>query len=478
MKERFQNLKNGKAATFLKAFLNWRYLPFITAAVDLLCYYLGLDIVIIYYVGLTVSLSLFLLDDITPIIGILLFTNCMVTKINSPSPLAGGADYYSNPVVLVFIAIIAVILVCSVIYRIVYCFKNKTFKITPMFWGYVALSVSFLCAGFFSQDYNPMNMVYGLLMTVFHAGFFILISGNTKVSQENYLRIAFSFLALSLMLLIELSVLYATTPGIISDLSIDKEKISFGWGMWNTIGMLFTVSLPFILYIASKYKHGWIFTLYSIIVVFGVLLSGSRQSMLATAVIYIISYIVLLVKGKNRKINFAIAAVSVIAVVAVILIFSEQFVEFLKNMLSSLVNSEGEFTGNGRTGLIELAIEAFKANPIFGGGWYIELAEDPGFAGISLVPDMYHNSIFQMLGACGIIGLISYLVHRVQTIVAYFRQPTTDRTFIAIAVLALLIMGLFDNHIFYIFPTMFYSAFIAVIENGSKPEKPITSLKK
>ena len=476
MKDILLKAKNGKAAEWIKRLLLSYKFPFITAAVELICYYLGLDVVTFLYIGVTAVAALLLLEDLTPIIGIALFSGCMISVKNSPSPLGTGTNYYSHPAVLTVIGIIATVIAAALIYRVVLNVKNKQVKFTPMFWGYVALSLAFMCSGFFDDDYSAKHLLYGLLMTVFHFGFFVLISSNVKITEENYKRIAFSFLALSFMLLIELAVVYLTTPNIINDFNIHKESLFFGWGQWNTIGMFFVSRVPFILYLAGKYKWGWVLTLYSIVIVLATVLTASRQSMLAIAVIYVISYAVLIFKGKNRWINLSIAVVTIISALIVITIFSEEIVKFLNNMIESLVNTEGEFTGNGRTGLIDMAIQAFKANPVFGGGWYVQLAEDPGFVGIALIPEMYHNSVFQMLGACGILGLLTYGIHRIQTVIVFFRRPTTERTTLALVILGLIIMGFFDNHIFYIFPTMFYTSIIAILHNSEKPPRKLKTL--
>ncbi len=80
--------------------------------------------------------------------------------------------------------------------------------------------------------------------------------------------------------------------------------------------------------------------------------------------------------------------------------------------------------------------------------------------------DMAHNTILEMMSACGIIGLLGYALHRVQTFICFFKNPTTERSFIALIVASLLINSLLDNHILNIIPTMVYSLLIAVLVKG------------
>jgi hypothetical protein len=81
---------------------------------------------------------------------------------------------------------------------------------------------------------------------------------------------------------------------------------------------------------------------------------------------------------------------------------------------------------------------------------------------------MYHDTLLQFLGACGAVGLFAYGVHRSQTVISYVKNITVERTYIALTILALLLVSLFDNHLFYIFPTLTYSMIVAVMVNSEK----------
>ena len=84
------------------------------------------------------------------------------------------------------------------------------------------------------------------------------------------------------------------------------------------------------------------------------------------------------------------------------------------------------------------------------------------------MPDMYHNTIFELIAVGGLVALIPYVMHRVHTIISFIKNPTTDRFFIGLTLFALLIMSLLDNHIFYILPTLIYSFLTAVLIKSEK----------
>ena len=51
------------------------------------------------------------------------------------------------------------------------------------------------------------------------------------------------------------------------------------------------------------------------------------------------------------------------------------------------------------------------------------------------------------------------------------KNVTVERAFIAATIGAMLIISLFDNHIFNIFPTIIYSSLIAVLTAGEHKEQ-------
>jgi hypothetical protein len=309
-----------------------------------------------------------------------------------------------------------------------------------------------------------MNMIFGFILSFFYLGIFILVTNNIKITKRTFEYIAWAFIAVSLIVAIEVIVLYATTEGIVVDGRVNRSLISTGWGMYNTIGMMLTISIPSAFYLAGKYKHGWLFTLYAIAVLTAAWFTMSRQSMLGSSFIFACCAVMLLLKGKNKIINCSI--LSVFAVVLLVLLVADG--TKVTNFFSIFFTSFGD--GSGRLGLYKLALEVFKKYPIFGQGFYVELAGDPGFAGLPLIPDMYHDTFMQLLAATGAVGLIAYGIHRGTTVISYIKNITVERTYIAFIIIALLFLNLFDNHIFYLFPSLIYGFLIGIFVGSEDRE--------
>ena len=179
--------------------------------------------------------------------------------------------------------------------------------------------------------------------------------------------------------------------------------------------------------------------------------------MLCGSLVFLICAAWILIKCPERWLNAAIFVGS--ALIAVIVLAVKR--EWFGGVASMLF--ENFFYGSGRSTLYENAIQTFMANPVFGDGFYRDLAEDPGAVGVPLVPDMYHNTILELMAVGGLVATIPYVIHRVHTVISFIKNPNENRFYVALTLFALLILSLLDNHIFYILPTLFYTFLTAVL---------------
>ncbi|MDE7265013.1 MAG: O-antigen ligase family protein [Clostridia bacterium] len=457
----------AKSLDRFKKILSFRYLPFFTAALSLVCYYTGMDLVNMYIMTALGVSMLIVLDDLTPLICQLPFLYVMVSRTNSPSYTVGGSDYYFQTAVTVQCIILAVLFIGAMLYRIVMLGVKRKFKPTPVFFGLCALSVTFLLNGVISKEYDPMNFAYGLAMAFFFLGIFVLFKDNINIGKNTFTDIAITFMAFSIVLITELTVAYLTSESLRTNGTIDRSELMYGWGVHNSMGMLLVLCIPSATYLAGKYRYGFVLTLYSLVLVIAAFLSMSRQAMIGGVITYIICAIILLVKGKNRIANTLIIGFALICAIIVIGLKQDTIFSYFKKLFANVVVN-GELNGSGRWKIWKLGIENFLSAPVFGAGFFVDIPQAAEMVGLGFIPLMYLDTFIQMLAACGILGLAAYLVHRVQTVICYFKNVTVDRTFIAITVLSMLILSIIDNHIFYIFPTMIYSSLIAVLVQSQK----------
>lgn len=457
------------------SFLSSRFYPFISAALIIACYYASLDIISIIYIGITGTLIFLFLDDVSPIITNILFLAVFISYKNTPNSGRGDSYYYLQLQILIPVCIIAATLIASMIFRFVLnCVQGK-FKFTPIFFGLCALSVTFIMNGVLGEKYNLLDLMFGVSLTLLFLGLFALFKDSVIPDGKTFERIALSFTAFSVLLVIELIVAYCTIDGLFEDGSIVRRKLIFGWGSYTAYGAYVVMCLPAVVYLAGKYKYGFPLTLYSFVLFVTTVMCFCRQAMVCAVVVYPVCLIILLVKGKNRIANLLIIAAALIAAIVVAGLYQDYVFDFFKTIFANVKNSDGELNGSGRMKLYREAIAHYKRNPIFGiGFYYISDYSGNSKIGFSLIPRMYHNTILQMMGACGTFGIIAYAVHRVQTVICYFKKVTIERTFIALTILSLLIVSLLDTHIFNIYPTMMYSFLLSVLVKSQGEKKPAT----
>lgn len=461
-----------KKSTFLhtaERFLSSVFFPVVLGAVILLCYYLGWDMVMIWFVALCAVAILLTCRDVTPVFAIFLFMNIVISLKNSPSKLGSQSDYFLRLEIYVQIIIAISLCIIALLGRLIYNIKSETFRPSPMFYGVCALGVAFLLSGSFAPDYTAMNIVYGLFLAAIYILIFMLVSSNISADKASFTKIAFYGCVFSIVLAIELIVAYATYEGLFVDGLIDRGKLFWGWGMYNTIGMLFCVCIPAWFYLAVTRKYSYVYTAFGIANVCIVFFTMSRQNILGAAVVGVgcMVWLLLCRKGRDRLINIIVLAVAAVAVGIAVYLNYDDVMHYISSMLDNIKD------GGNRVAIWQRAVEDFLKAPIFGVGFYYLKDLDAGFVGLDIIPKMYHNTVLQMLGACGMVGLAAYAVHRAQTIISFVRNINTERIFIAISAGALLFVSLFDNHMFYIFPTILYVGFVGMMKasEGMSREK-------
>lgn len=443
--------------------------PVVTAAVTLICYYAGWDMATIFYIGTCFLLIFLFCKDVTPAFCLFLFMDIIISLQNTPSYLIknlGGtvSAFYTSAQNLVPIIIIVAADVTALLYRAVSSALRRRLRPSSMGLSMCALAIALTLNGIFYSGYTAMDFVYGLLIGLCFAAIYFIISACAVVNKHTLERLAVYFAVFFVCLAFELISAYFTREGLFANGKINRGKLFFGWGMYNTMGMLLCLSMPALFYLAIIKKHGGIFTALAMADEACIMLSMSRQSILFGSVIFIIGFIWLCVKrgGWYRLINLAVLAVFIGACALVVYNNYDLFLESISSLL------DGVQSGGGRFKLWKQALENFKAYPAFGVGFFASIEGDPGFPNIGLVPDMYHDTLLQMAGSCGALGLIAYIIHRAHTVTSYFKNINTGRTFLALTMLSLILVSVLDNHLFYFFPTIIYSALTAFLSVSQK----------
>ena len=259
--------------------------------------------------------------------------------------------------------------------------------------------------------------------------------------------------------------IYATKP-VIQNGVIDRNLIFTGWGMYNNMGALLAMMIPFPFHIGYATKKGWIGPLIGTLFLGGVFLSNSRTSMLAGAAIYGICVLILFFTASNKKRTLIVAGILAVVGIAGVIVFHEKIFQLFTDILSR------GFSLNHRDEFYVAGTNQFVLYPIFGGSFYPigfvpwDWSEVASFS--SFFPPRWHNTIIQLLACTGAVGLTAYLIHRLQTVRLFLTERSSTGAYIALSVIVLLFSSLFDCHFFNIGPTLFYSMSLAFAEKHPK----------
>ena len=75
-----------------------------------------------------------------------------------------------------------------------------------------------------------------------------------------------------------------------------------------------------------------------------------------------------------------------------------------------------------------------------------------------------HNTYIQILASCGIIGILTYIYHRIETIKLFFKTKNLSNILICITLIGFLLISLFDCHFHNMGPGFLYSALLILSE--------------
>lgn len=528
-----EKIRASKAAQIIKLILSNKYFAFAAAFVTVLFYYLGAELATIYFLVIAGTLMLLFLDDLTPFTAIILFAMILMSPKHTPSTFGEADDFLFQPASIAQLIFLILIIGSAAIFRFINTLISKKFTVTPTFISLSIFCFVLLFNGAASNGYTPRNILYALALTGCFLGIYAFLKDNIVWSDESMERLSFIFLAFACTLLFEELIIYLTAENVLYESgAINRYIFNMGWGMYNNLASYMLFCLPFPLYLAATKKFGFLYLLFSIVFAIGIIFSMSRQGMVTVVLLYPASLIAILLKGKNRLSNLITTGSAAVVGAILLGVFHEEIFTLLSSTSDTnkfaiifVVSAAASLAGictlfllcknkkinlgilsglvamfvivliikrdeiselvdafmdasSGRNILWQQAIESFERYPAFGVGFYRELAADPSFSGLNFIPDMYHNTIIQLLGACGFFGLAAYIAHRTTTIYSLAKKPSFSRLTIAVSVAGLLISCIFDNHIFYLTGTVIYGALLAFFDKAYYAETGALPLNK
>ncbi|MBQ8415661.1 MAG: O-antigen ligase family protein [Clostridia bacterium] len=327
----------------------------------------------------------------------------------------------------------------------------------------VILSLALCLNGAFNSAYTVKNLIFAISFPLVLLGIYTLFALFVQFDRSALEHFMFCLLALGLQITAQLLFAYLCGGVRFVDGGIDKTSVLLGWAVSTTLGGMQAFLMPVCFYFAATHKHGWVFYGLGLLEFLSVLLSQSRGAMLTGAVVLLICMIAACFVGRNKKQNRIIGiGIAAVGVAGCALLWNKLLV-----LLNDFINRG--FDDNGRYYLWGTGISKFLAHPIFGSGFY-----DSGIQSewlINVYPYFYHNTFVQMLATTGLFGALSYLWHRITTVIAIVRRPSIYKSFLGFCLIAFLGFCLLDVLFFITYPLLFYTLILLYIEKSDTVEE-------
>ena len=273
----------------------------------------------------------------------------------------------------------------------------------PLFVYSVVLVLGGLGSGILLRHYFAFYPIYtvlglGFLQLALYFLFQNYLTEDPRRSAEHFAKMmcVVGAVCVGLIAYYVLSHIIAT-----KELSLPSD---LKWGWKNYISDVMMLALPFAFYFAVRTKWTLPFLLFGCLQYLFILITRSAGGILFGTMMmpFLVVYTLIRTKGKFRVQAAVLFGLALVAVLVVGVWKRAELYELVKRKLDS--------GGTGRLDLYEIAWARFKEFPIFGVGvghdhtQYPIMAERFGF-----IMTYFHSTVFQALGATGLVGLVGYM---------------------------------------------------------------------
>ena len=320
------------------------------------------------------------------------------------------------------------------------------------------------------------TLVYLVLFAIFYRGI------EDENSTELLAYFAYVTLIVATILNVEVGYYHFVKfreTGALEFIRNDSE-ISLGFGDANLIAYNVGLLIPMQLYGFTKCRGRLVYLISALLTYVLCVSCVSRTATIAATLIlglgFLLSFFARGIKKSRRVTNRIWILLLIVAVGVVCIIypaqleslfadidrtFNEQAPATMQSEIGQLLQDLfGKINLSGRIRIWDECGLAFEENPIFGRGIYF--LEIPGSFELSYMPWIAHNTLMYLIGAGGIVALAAYLLYRLCTALVFFVRPSTDKWFLFLVCLYLVVSGITDNYVFYFFTAFPYVLALAI----------------
>ena len=475
--EAFPQLRERRAVIGVRNFFRSGWFAALAALLMACSEIFGLEIFVIYAYLVFGLLIVLFADDMLGIVPMVCCGYMIFSAENNPGKFPDALFGQPQGQLALFyaVAVIAVMLVGRLVSMLLEREKRGVPKLTV---GFLLLGASYLLGGAFSPYYDGRTVLMGFVQIAALCGFYFYFYYTIRWDRvpKGYLPMVISIIGVGM--LAEIVGMYFGEGVIREDGSINRVALYTGWGIYNNVGCVMAMCMPAPVYFAVKNKNGWAYTILCTVFYLGVMLTQSRGAMLFGSVVYLGCVVVTLVgsKKKERLWNAVVFAALLVAGLISAVVFRDEIVGLFLSVIQQGWNDSSRFN------TWKACWQRFLEYPGFGVGFYKTpgtiLTEDGMYTEFingtpegSFLAMRAHNTVFQLIATGGIVALVAYAVHRIQTIYVCLRRPNTLKIVAALCIASLLLTSMVDCHVFNMGPGLMYSAWLVFGEKSEKTDR-------
>ena len=413
--------------------------------------------------------------DLSPLMPLFIF--CYITPSASNNPGTSKESIFygaSGAFLLALVAIGVTIIFIRIGTDKKMGFSRLFTKKRKLALGMLLLGVAYMLSGINSLHYGEYMWKNLLFSFIQFASIFLLyfvLSATVRWKKFNVSYLATIGLTMGFIVAFEIVWIYVN-GGIFEAGEIVRSRIFTGWGIYNNLGAIITMSIPFAFYFVSKSRFATPFFIAALVLLLAAFMTCSRGASLFAVIVFSVCYVMSLKNAVSKWELRIVSILMIIGSIALAVYFKDELSKIYERVPHIIDRVDGKLLlqDNERFGIYRDGIGAFLDAPIFGQTFYPIDYSVYDFATLdefsSFFPPRWHNTVIQILASAGLVGIAAYITHRVSTVVLFVKRRSRINTYIAISILALLGMSLVDCHFFNVGPVLFYSTMLAVAEFG------------
>jgi len=459
----YEKLKENIFVKFIRKVMDSTWMMAIIVALAAISNIFGLEIPVYYCYTVMIILATLFCDDLLSLLPISCCGYMTFSKKNNPLSKE-QTSVFLNDKTIVHMYIIGITIALFAITRIIFdVVTNKDRRRKPkLLHGFIALGLSYILGGLLSDGYGFNTIFFGLveILTLFFTYFCFYYCVDWKRVSKNYFPLLFTFIGF--LMVVEVFNMLVEGGLFETNGAFNRKALYTGWGHYNNVAAVSLICIPAPFYFSCTKKNGWFYSMIGTLFLLFTILTQSRNGMLMGSITYIICVITVLFKSKGiEKVkNFIFFLSVLLCAMGFLYVFSDQ----IHNLFSSVYKVGTD--DNGRINIYRKGLKQFFEYPIFGNGFYKCETFRWGVAYKSgdFLPPRYHNTYIQILASCGIVGIVAYAYHRIETLKLLLKNRNIGNIIISISLFGFILISLFDCHFHNLGPGFLYSALLLLSE--------------